>query len=185
MSGERGGTPAQEPFASSSIGGSGSRYRVSCKLVVIDSKGRVLLTRNRDREGLFYLLPGGGQRFGETLPEAARREAMEETGYSIRPGRLLFVRDYIGASHEFAGEDSDVHQVEVMFEGSLERGAPVGTPSDPDTWQTGVEWVPASSLEALLKREGRRIYPSILSSLLPRLASGEKLSGPTYLGDVN
>jgi len=152
------------------------RKRNSCKAVVFDGD-TVLLTRNRDRMGDFYLLPGGGQRMGETLHEAVRRETAEETGWLVDPGRLLLVRDYIGAHHEFAGEDADVHQVELMFAaGLLERVE--GWMPVRDAWQTGVDWLPLARLEEV------RVYPSALAELLPRLASGS-YRGPVYLGDVN
>jgi len=152
------------------------RKRNSCKAVVFDGDN-VLLTRNRDRMGEFHLLPGGGQRMGETLHEAVRRETAEETGWLVDPGRLLLVRDYIGAHHEFAGEDGDVHQVELMFAaGLLERVE--GWEPVRDAWQTGVEWLPLARLEEV------RIYPSVLCELLPLLASGD-YEGPVYLGDVN
>lgn len=152
------------------------RKRNSCKAVVFDGDN-VLLTRNSDRMGDFYLLPGGGQRMGETLHEAVRRETAEETGWLVDPGRLLLVRDYIGAHHEFAGEDGDVHQVELMFAaGLLERVE--GWVPVRDAWQTGVDWLPLARLEKV------RVYPSALSELLPRLASGS-YRGPVYLGDIN
>lgn len=152
------------------------RKRNSCKAVVFEGD-TVLLTRNSDRRGDFYLLPGGGQRMGETLHAAVRRETAEETGWLVDPGRLLLVRDYIGAHHEFAGEDGDVHQVELMFAaGLLERVE--GWMPVRDAWQTGVDWLPLARLEEV------RIYPSVLCGLLPLLASGD-YGGPVYLGDVN
>lgn len=49
--------------------------RNSAKAVILkDSK--ILLTRNIDNEGVFYLFPGGGQDHGETLTEAVKRECM-------------------------------------------------------------------------------------------------------------
>lgn len=152
------------------------RKRNSCKAVVF-RKGRVLLTRNADALGDFFLLPGGGQRFGETLHEAVRRETAEETGWLVEPGRLLLVRDYIGAHHEFAEEDGDVHQVELMF--AAEPDGRIGDwKPEPDAWQTGTDWLDPSGLDGL------RVYPSVLSKLLPLLASGS-YRGPVYLGDVN
>jgi ADP-ribose pyrophosphatase YjhB (NUDIX family) len=152
------------------------RKRNSCKAIVFDGE-TVLLTRNRDRRGDFYLLPGGGQRLGETLHEAVRRETAEETGWLVEPGRLLLVRDYIGARHEFAAEDADVHQVELMFAAGLD-GRVEGWKPVRDAWQTGVEWLPLARLD------GIRIYPSMLSELLPELAAGT-YHGAVYLGDVN
>lgn len=152
------------------------RKRNSCKAVVFDGD-TVLLTRNGDRMGDFYLLPGGGQRMGETLHAAVRRETAEETGWLVNPGRLLLVRDYIGAHHEFAGEDGDVHQVELMFAAELLERVEGWMPVR-DAWQTGVDWLPLARLEEV------RIYPSVLAELLPRLAS-DSHRGPVYLGDIN
>jgi 8-oxo-dGTP pyrophosphatase MutT (NUDIX family) len=161
-----------EPFETDD--GSG-RKRNSCKAIIVRD-GCVLLTVNRDLNGDFYLLPGGGQRFGETLTEALRREVLEETGWIVEPGRLVLARDYIGANHEFAQWEGDVHQTELIF---LAR--PVRkdvAEAVPDPWQTGTEWVRSGRLG------GIRIYPSILAELLPVLMSGE-YHGPAYLGDIN
>lgn len=152
------------------------RKRNSCKAVVF-RQGSVLLTRNADAMGEFFLLPGGGQRFGETLHEAVRRETAEETGWLVDPGRLLLVRDYVGAHHEFAEEDGDVHQVELMF-AATPAGRVEGWQPKPDAWQTGADWIGLCGLHRL------RLYPSALSQLLPKLALGS-YRGPTYLGDVN
>ncbi len=152
------------------------RKRNSCKTVIFGD-GTVLLTRNRDRMGEFFLLPGGGQRMGETLHEAARRETAEETGWLVEPDRLLLARDYIGAHHQFAGEDGDVHQVELMFAAQLLERVEGWKPVH-DAWQTGSEWMELSELD------GVRIYPSVLAGLLPLLASGD-YDGPVYIGDVN
>ncbi|MBN1433319.1 NUDIX domain-containing protein [Candidatus Fermentibacterales bacterium] len=185
MSGEPG--TRQQPFEPDP-GTGGKRKRNSCKVIVIGFDGRVLLTRNRDALGDFFLLPGGGQRFGETLRDAARREVLEETGYSVDVGRLLLVRDYIARNHEFCLEEGDVHQVEFMFEGRILDGRV--TPdtaaggSSPDAWQTGFEWVPVEDLATFAGTGDRRIYPSVLAGLIPMLARGESLPG-TYLGDVN
>ena len=157
-----------------------SRKRNSCKVVVQDG-GRILFTVNRDREGDFLMLPGGGQRFGETLAEAARRETLEETGLSVEVGGLLLVREYIGANHEFASEDGDAHQTEFLFEASLLPGVPGEAPAAPsvmDTWQTGTAWIRPEALRGL------RIYPSVLASILPAVITGT-YAGPVYLGDVN
>jgi 8-oxo-dGTP diphosphatase len=163
----------QEPFSPDP---STVRKRNSAKALVVRD-GRVLLTRNTDREGDFFLLPGGGQRFGETLHEAVVREVLEETGYGVVPGELVLVREYIGRNHEFAEEEGDVHQVEHVFLSVLASPDPVAQAS-PDAWQTGVDWIPLEEVP------GARIYPSVLSELIPKLAGGF-YDGPVYLGDVN
>ncbi|OPL17800.1 MAG: hypothetical protein AVO35_07945 [Candidatus Aegiribacteria sp. MLS_C] len=151
------------------------RKRNSCKAVVV-SEGRVLLTVNRDHLGDFYLLPGGGQKFGETVIQAMVREVIEETGWLVEPGRLVLVRDYLGANHQFARWESDVHQTEIVFMAKpLEQ---VDSPPEHDAWQTGVEWVSPERIASL------RIYPDALRSILPGLIRGD-YGGPVYIGDVN
>lgn len=160
------------PFEPHSGGG---RKRNSCKAVIVRGNS-VLLTVNHDHMGDFYLLPGGGQEFGETLTETVVREVLEETGWLVEPGDLVLSRDYIGAAHEFAEFEGDVHQTEMVFMAVPLRMAehePV-----PDPWQTGIEWLDAEKLREV------RIYPSILKQVLPDLISGN-YRGPIYLGDVN
>lgn len=156
-------------------GACGKRKRNSCKAVIVRGSS-VLLTVNHDDMGDFYLLPGGGQKFGETLTEAVVREVLEETGWLVEPGDLVLSRDYIGASHEFAENEGDVHQTEMVF-----MAAPLRMTDHepvPDPWQTGMEWVESEKLAKA------RIYPSILREILPGLISGN-YRGPVYLGDVN
>ena len=136
----------------------------------------MLLTVNRDHLGDFYLLPGGGQRFGETALEAVKREVLEETGWLVQPGDLILSRDYIGANHEFAKEDSDVHQTELIFSAVPTEYRGNGTVLDP--WQTGTDWVDPAELRDL------RLYPSILKGILPDIINGN-YKGPVYMGDVN
>jgi 8-oxo-dGTP diphosphatase len=50
-----------------------------------DEAGRLAVVRSRD--GIF--LPGGGVDAGETPEEAIRREALEECGLIVRPGRWV------------------------------------------------------------------------------------------------
>lgn len=151
----------------------GRKVRVSAKAIII-RKGRLLLMRARDRAGEYYLLPGGGQKNGETLHEALVRECAEETGALISPLKTRYIRDYIANNHEFAKWDRDFHQVEIMFECAFVRAA--GKPHEPDNRQTGVSWVPLARLGKI------RLYPSVLKILI---TPGGKLRGPVYLGDIN
>jgi ADP-ribose pyrophosphatase YjhB (NUDIX family) len=43
--------------------------RNSAKAIII-SGDKILLTKNQDNEGYFYLFPGGGQEHGETIHNA-------------------------------------------------------------------------------------------------------------------
>lgn len=154
--------------------------RVATKAVVIDG-GEILLTRNLhpdDPDGEFFLLPGGGQNYGESLSECLQREVLEETGYGVSVGEVLFVRDYIGANHEFAAYEPDVHQVEVMFSCSVDRSEAPAERTETDEWQVSVDWVRIEDLADL------RIFPKALAEFL---VAGDRtgLPGARYLGDVN
>jgi 8-oxo-dGTP diphosphatase len=63
---------------------------------VVVRNGKVLLVRRAKPPRLGeWSLPGGLQRLGETVFEAARREVMEETGVNVRPLAVVDVVDLI------------------------------------------------------------------------------------------
>ncbi|UKS64417.1 NUDIX domain-containing protein [Rossellomorea marisflavi] len=134
-------------------------------------EGAVLLTKNQDEEGFFYLFPGGGQEKGETLEEAVVRECQEEIGSTVRVGPLKHVREYIGKNHEHAF-DAGFQQVEFYFECHL-LGEEGYEPTNPDSHQVGIEWV------SLDEWDGLRIYPKALGEYIKGHRSG------VYVGDIN
>lgn len=147
--------------------------RNSAKAVIIDQE-RILLTKNADDKGFFYLFPGGGQERGEELRDAVIRECVEEIGCEVEVRDLLFVREYIGKNHEFAEWDSEVHQVEFYFDCSIIRGTDNYQGSNPDADQVGVEWIALDRLNEV------RVYPEQFAVYISK---GGKM--PTYYGDTN
>jgi ADP-ribose pyrophosphatase YjhB (NUDIX family) len=72
-------------------------------IVAIIHDGKILLTRREDFE--VWCLPGGGVEDGESLAEAAIREAKEETGLDVELTRLVGVYSRVG------GMWNDMHAV--------------------------------------------------------------------------
>ncbi|TDR80032.1 NUDIX hydrolase [Paludibacterium purpuratum] len=56
---------------------------------VIERDGRFLLVRERTADGIRYNQPAGHLEHGETLIDAVAREALEETGWQVKPQALL------------------------------------------------------------------------------------------------
>jgi ADP-ribose pyrophosphatase YjhB (NUDIX family) len=149
--------------------------RCSAKAIIIKGN-KVLMTKNIDPWGYWYLLPGGGQNHGETLIQALKRECKEEVNVDLRVGKLLLIREYIGAHHEFKKWDKGAHQVEFMFLCEIIGRKSVKKGKTPDTYQKGVVWLD------IRKLDNYRIYPRILKDIIPHLTTKKF---PVYLGDVN
>jgi len=150
--------------------------RNSAKALIIRD-GRLLCIRNVSyKNETYYLLPGGGQEFGETITAALERECMEELGMRVAIKTLRYVRDYIGRNHAFREIHEHTHQVEYMFICDLIDASETPQSRTPDTAQTGIEWLSLSDFKDAL------FFPQILKSLIK--ADGS-LSGDVYLGDTN
>ncbi|NBB78399.1 MAG: NUDIX domain-containing protein [Verrucomicrobia bacterium] len=143
-------------------------------LIITDNQ--LLTIKMRDRSGIFYILPGGGQRHGETLHEGLKRECLEEIGTEVEIGPLLYVREYIGKNHEFRKAHHAFHQVENVFRCTLDDPGKIGPGSEHDKKQIGVEWIPLSELP------NRRLLPEAIKAFFK---DGTFDPGTHYLGDLN
>ena len=139
--------------------------RTSAKAIVI-REGRLLALRLHDADGDFYIMPGGGQRAGERLQEAARREVLEETGVRVAVGDLAFV---IEGAH---GEP--FHRVDLVFRCAYE-GEDKRAERHPDANQTGVAWLDIATLNRV------PLYPSKLRRAIMDLYEGK--GHAAYLGN--
>lgn len=150
--------------------------RVAARAVIVRDE-KLLVVILRDESGTFYILPGGGQKHGETLTDTVRRECAEELGIVVSPGKMLYIREYIGRNHAFKSRHKAFHQVEVVFECALENAENLGNGSEEDKRQVGYAWIPLAEL-----REAR-LFPSVFKTFL---RDDKTLDIPTgYLGDVN
>lgn len=83
-----------------------SRNTVDCALVLIRLKDKILALKQPDGT---YTLPGGKVHHGEAISDAARRECLEETGYTVK------LCPYINA---FVGTDANGNRV-FTFDGDF------------------------------------------------------------------
>ena len=99
--------------------------------VVFDAEARVLLIRRgHDPYAGSYALPGGFVEIGETVENACRREALEETGINVDALRLVGV--YSDPTRDPRG-----HTVSVAYVTILPRAIVPKTGSD----AAGAEWI--------------------------------------------
>ncbi len=80
---------------------------------VLVRDGRVLLVKHDRPAGSYWVVPGGRVGFGETLPDALRREFVEELSMDVRVDRLTFLNDAARA-------DRARHVVNVYFQVSCD-----------------------------------------------------------------
>jgi 8-oxo-dGTP diphosphatase len=151
-----------------------SRVRTAAKAIVVRDD-QLLAIKCFDHDGLFYILPGGGQEPGEDLHACLQRECLEEIGVGVDVGPLRYVRDYVGRNHQFAEQEGHVHALELMFICTL-RGEPAQRGTTPDDYQVGVEWLRLDLIEQ---------YPLMPRALRACIQDWSRSSGPVYLGDVN
>jgi 8-oxo-dGTP diphosphatase len=151
--------------------------RNSAKAFIVQDD-KLLAIKKRDKDGYYYILPGGGQEHGENLHQTLERECIEEINADVEIGNLIFIREYIGKNHEHFKFDSEVHQTEYMFLCKIKEGSEdIGNGIVPDDGQIGVEWLPLSELF------NYRLYPQTMRAYIIDYIAGK--DSPVYLGDIN
>ena len=68
--------------------------RIRVAAIVIEDN-RILLVAHKKKNDVYWLLPGGGVDFGESLKEALKREVLEELGVIMNINDIALVCDSI------------------------------------------------------------------------------------------
>ena len=140
------------------------QVRTSAKGLVIKD-GCMLAIKLKDQDGVFYIMPGGGQTAGELLTETVEREVAEETGFSVKAGDAVFVIE--------GAEGEEHHRVDIVFKCDLIGNSTIE--SHPDNNQIGYEWLDIATLNTT------PLYPSRLRRPIMNLLEGKE--SPVYLGN--
>jgi len=142
------------------------RVRVGVIIILEKEKGyEVLLVRHLKDGRSYWLLPGGGLKFGETIEECAKRELLEETSLKIEFGDLVFVVESIYP-------DRTKHVVNLIYRAFLKsNNLKVG--GDPRVVEA--KFVKVEDLEKY------KIFPNIKSQLKEYILKGEVKTRHLYV----
>jgi 8-oxo-dGTP diphosphatase len=113
-------------------------------------KGIILI--NRKNEPRLWALPGGFVDYGETLEQAASREAVEETGLAVWDLRQF-------RAYSDPGRDKRAHTISFVFAARAEGSPKAGDDAD------GVGIFRRDSLPTEMAFDHRRILGDYFSSL--------------------
>jgi 8-oxo-dGTP diphosphatase len=145
-----------------------SRLRVRVGGVYVDAQDRILLVRHEKNGRTYWLLPGGGCEFGESMAAALERELSEEAGLTTKTGRLLFVNESIPP-------DQERHVLNMTFLGELLGGE--ARLNEVSERLREVAWVPKAQVSGLT------FFPNFKAELLRQWDSGFSLA-PLSLGNL-
>ncbi len=149
------------------------------RVILVDPQDRVLLLRYQHESvdprdpGLttYWVPPGGGLQAGESFPDAAKREVLEETGIRIADaGRWVWTRE---VNLMRRGEETTYHERYFL----TKTDDTVVRPTNPDADSI----VPAWWSRDQIRSSAEVFLPGGLAGLLDDLSSHGPPAEPRYL----
>ncbi len=114
---------------------------------VVERDGALLLVRHdKPDQQPYWVLPGGRLEPGETIPECAERELLEETGLEGRFVGVLYVSEFF---------DENRHTVDVTARVEVDEDGEARLGSDPEAEESSeatlqeLRWVETGELEEI------------------------------------
>jgi 8-oxo-dGTP diphosphatase len=145
--------------------------RMRATLATMDESGRILLLQHihPDRHPYreYWVLPGGGVEYGESVEKALEREIREELGIGVQVGNLLAIGELI---------TGHLHVLDLFLTGILDRHD--GFTIQHDEGIGEARWV---ELEMLAQMD---FLPREILPILIGWAKGV-INGPVYMGKYN
>jgi len=145
----------------------GHKMRVRAAAILIH-EDKILLTEFCG--GQYYNFTGGGIEENETAKQAVAREVMEEAGFAVEVGELVFTLEYEPKSCAyFYGNNPGIS---LFFRCYLYTSIPPRVPSRPDispddpSLTAVAKWIPISELDQI------NIVPKIYNSLMNYIKTG-------------
>jgi len=140
---------------------------IRIRIAVVLLKGnKVLLVQHQKNNRKYWLLPGGGLEYGETIEQCAIRELREETNLDISLGELILVSESIPP-------DQHRHVVNLYYRGEINSGT---IKKGDDKVLSDLRYVQISELSKLT------FFPNVKKELLYILENSE-VTIPRSLGN--
>lgn len=135
--------------------------------VIIVQENAVLTMRYKYGEKEVFALPGGNPDPDECLPEALRRELMEELGVTVEIDEMVLCGEVLWG-------ETRKETLHMVFKAKIADGQPIINPAE--TTALEVVWLPYSELE------DRLMYPNVGKEILEYLNGTLKSA---YIGVID
>jgi ADP-ribose pyrophosphatase YjhB (NUDIX family) len=122
----------------------------SANVVVVNDAGEILLIRRTDNDN--WALPGGAMDLGESLPDAAIRETLEETGVQVELTGLVGI--YTDPRHVilYTSNGEARQEFSVVF-----TARPIGGEPTPSNESSEVHWIAPDATAVLTMDRSMRM----------------------------
>jgi 8-oxo-dGTP diphosphatase len=143
------------------------RPRIRAAAIILKDD-QILLARHEKDGQSYWVLPGGGVNFGETVAEALERELREEANLDIRLGELVMLNDSIPP-------DCHRHILNLYFLADITGGELRAGQNDKRL--RGMEFVSVEDIPNI------SLYPDVRQLLYNGIRNGFPTTG-LYLGNL-